>query len=507
MKPSDRQYDIVIVGSGLGGLLCAAILGKEGYRVCVLEKNRQYGGCLQSFSRRKVLFDSGVHYMGALGPGETLYQIFKYAGVIGNVRLEKMDEAVFDRIVFLEDGKEYDFAQGYPAFLGELEKHFPEESAAIRQYGSFMQEVCRRFPLYRLEWGEGLAEKMSVLDIPASDYIATLTENKRLRELMAGNNLLYAGIEGKTPFYVHALVLNSYIQSSWKCLDGGSQITRFLIKQIRNQGGELFNHCTVTALEDENGRLVAARLKDGTRVMGDSFISNLHPQQTLAMTDSTQLRQVYRRRIGELQNTISSFCVYAVLKPGSIPYEKHNYYLHARDGVWKAISCERDQWPMTCFVHFSASSHAIDYAESVTLMTYMPFEWVAQWSDSFNTDAEPGDRGKEYDAFKKEMGDRLIALMEQRFPGISEAMEFVYHSTPLSYRDYIGTSDGSLYGVAKIADDPISGIIPSRTRIPNLHLTGQNLLLHGLLGVSVGALQTCAGFTDPEKLLEKIKNA
>ena len=45
------KYDIIIIGSGLGGLECGAILSKEGYHVCVLEKNELFGGCFQTYQR------------------------------------------------------------------------------------------------------------------------------------------------------------------------------------------------------------------------------------------------------------------------------------------------------------------------------------------------------------------------------------------------------------------------------------------------------------------------
>ena len=71
MKPKSH-YDIVIVGSGLGGLVSAIIMAKEGYSVCVLEKNQQFGGNLQTFARSKSIFDTGVHYIGSLNKGENL---------------------------------------------------------------------------------------------------------------------------------------------------------------------------------------------------------------------------------------------------------------------------------------------------------------------------------------------------------------------------------------------------------------------------------------------------
>src|SRR6478609_10766973 len=125
------EYDIVIIGSGMGGLICADILGREGYTVCVLEKNRQIGGCLQTYVRDKVIFDSGVHYMGGLEKGQNLYQIFKYLGLMDKLKLQRIDEAAFDKIIMSNDEKEYPLAQGYDNFIKTLIEYFPGEEEAI----------------------------------------------------------------------------------------------------------------------------------------------------------------------------------------------------------------------------------------------------------------------------------------------------------------------------------------------------------------------------------------
>lgn len=70
-----EHYDVVIVGSGLGGLVSSIILAKEGYSVCVLEKNNQYGGNLQTFVRDKTIFDTGIHYIGGLEKVRTCINI------------------------------------------------------------------------------------------------------------------------------------------------------------------------------------------------------------------------------------------------------------------------------------------------------------------------------------------------------------------------------------------------------------------------------------------------
>ena len=74
----------------MGGLICADVLGREGYKVCVLEKNKQVGGSLQTYVRDRVIFDSGVHYLGGLGKGQNLYQVFKYLGLMDKLKLQKI---------------------------------------------------------------------------------------------------------------------------------------------------------------------------------------------------------------------------------------------------------------------------------------------------------------------------------------------------------------------------------------------------------------------------------
>ncbi len=76
------KYDVVIVGSGLGGLECGFILAKRGMKVVILERQHQPGGCMQSFMRHGELLDTGMHYVGGIGEGGCLYAPFKYMGLM-----------------------------------------------------------------------------------------------------------------------------------------------------------------------------------------------------------------------------------------------------------------------------------------------------------------------------------------------------------------------------------------------------------------------------------------
>ncbi|HXO74792.1 MAG TPA: NAD(P)-binding protein, partial [Puia sp.] len=240
-----QDYDVIIIGSGMGGLVCGNLLMKEGFKVCVLEKNRQIGGCLQTYVRDRVIFDSGVHYLGGLEKGQNLYQIFKYVDILDKIKLQKMEEDVFDKILFEGDDKEYVYAQGYDNFINKLLIDFPEEEEGLRAYCDKIKEVCSKFPLYNLRSGGDEHEKADVLTIDTKGFIDSITTNPVLREVLAGNNPLYAGMPDKTPLYVHALIINSYIESSYKCIDGGSQLAKYLARNILNMGGAVIRNCEV----------------------------------------------------------------------------------------------------------------------------------------------------------------------------------------------------------------------------------------------------------------------
>jgi all-trans-retinol 13,14-reductase len=421
-----NPYDIVIIGSGMGSLVTGAILAKEGFRVCILEKNRQIGGALQTYVRDKVIFDSGVHYLGGLSPGQNLYQIFKYLGLIEKMKLQKMDEDCFDKIIFNGDDTEYNFAQGHENFIRVLLKYFPKEEKALREYIAKIKEVCACFPLYNLRTNEFFEEKANVLEFDTRAFIDSLTTDQKLRDVLAGNNSLYAGIPDKTPFYIHALVLNSYLESSWKCLDGGSQIARLLGRTLREHGGEIRRNCQVNRIRVKDGKAECAELSDGSLVYGKNFISGIHPAKTMELIEPGVIKNVYRNRLKSLDNSISSFTLNIVFKKEAFRYFKYNYYCHDPETVWSGIDYKEEDWPSGYAVFIQPSSRSTEFAQGMTVLAYMRYEEVEKWKDTFNTVSKNDDRGPEYETFKKEKAEKLLDKLELKFPGLRNTIRSYY---------------------------------------------------------------------------------
>lgn len=502
-----EKYDVVIIGSGLGGLVSANILAREGYSVCVLEKNNQFGGNLQTFVRDKSIFDTGVHYIGGLDKGDNLYKYFTYLGIMKDLKIKKMN-LEYDKITFDNDETEYAHTQGFDNFKINLLKQFPDEEKAIDTYLQKIIDTCNSFPLYNLKTGKSYYENSELLSLNTRDYIHSITTNEKLRAVLVGSNLLYAGSGDKTPFYVHALSVGSYMHSSYRCINGGGQIAKLLIRRLKEHNGEFYKYQEVTSLNYEVDKLVSVSTKKGDTIKADIFISNIEPINALNMIKGGTVRKSYIKRIEKIESVISAFCLYIVFKPESFKYLNYNYY-HFKDTskVWTSQDYSSDTWPESYMISFSTKKQTDKWAENMTAIAYMNFNDVKEWEQTFNTVANENDRGKEYEAFKKEKAEKMLVEVEKKFPNIRKAIQSIHTSTPLSYRDYIGVKRGSMYGYVKDANNPLRAFLSPKTKIKNLFLTGQNLNMHGILGVTISGVVTCSEILGREYLINKINDA
>ncbi|MEI6456470.1 MAG: NAD(P)-binding protein [bacterium] len=491
-----NKFNVIIIGSGLGGLLCGYILSKEGYSVCILEKQPKAGGNLQTFMRSGCAFDTGVHYIGSLLPGQTLHTYWKYFGLTDKLSLRRMDTKGFDQISILDH--DYYLAQGFDQFISRLLEKFPKEERSLSDYINQLQVISRSFPLYNLE-NLAAGSKDPYITAGAFRFFTSVTTDPMLSSVLAGNNFLFAGHPDKTPLHVAALINHSFISSAWRLVGGSRQIADILVKEIRSMGGEIYTSCSAEDISREK-ELFFVKPSKGELLQSEILISNIHPGVTLGMLDPSLVKESFRLRVVNLQNTISSFILNLVLKPGSFPYLNHNVYYYDSPNVWTSETSRGSRWPENYLLYTPAHSADDEFARSVIILTYMDYSEVREWENS-----AVGERGKKYEAFKHNRSDRLMKLVSARFPSLPQSVVSMEASTPLTYRDYTGTPEGSMYGVQKDFNDPLKTMLVPRTKIRNLFFTGQNVGLHGMLGVTIGAIQTCGDILGLDYLMTKIR--
>ncbi|WET47732.1 NAD(P)/FAD-dependent oxidoreductase [Chryseobacterium indologenes] len=495
-----KEYDILVIGSGLGGLVSALILAKEGLKVCVLEKNNQYGGNLQTFSRDKLIFDTGVHYLGGLSKGQNLNRFFSYLEIIDDLELQKMDEDGYDRISFGDDTIEYPHAQGYQNFVEQLSVYFPEEKENLENYCEEIQYVCSQFPRYHVVGKDYYNEE--ILHLNTKRFIESVTQNKTLQSVLLGSNFLYAGDSENVPFYVHALTVNSYIQSAYKCVKGGSQISKLLIRKLRQYGADVHKHSEVSEfIFNENNILTSVKTKTGKEYVAKRFISNIEIRSTITLIGEERLKKSFLNRVLSWEPVSSCFSVYIVLKTHCLPNFNYNiYHYSSEQQVWNAYRYHKETWPETYMLSSTPSKHHPAFAESLTAISYMDFDEVKHWENTVNTVADEHERGEQYEKFKLEKTEKMIDALEKKIPGLRHAIQRIYTSSPLSYRDYIGSFEGNMYGYMKNSENPLKTMVSPRTKIDNLFLTGQSVNMHGILGVTIGAFNTCAEILGKETI-------
>lgn len=487
---------VIIIGSGLGGLQCGYILAKNGFDVTVLEHDSVVGGCLQTFRRGKALFDTGFHYVGGLGEGQSLHGLFRYFDLL-DLPWQPLDVDCFDEVVI--GNRSFPFACGHQNFVERLADFFPKERQNLAKYAEFLRQVGEHIYDSFLPRESSDFYSTSLFARSAHEFLTETISDPLLQKVLSGTSLKMELCAETLPLYVFAQINNSFIQSAWRLRGGGSLIAVRLAEKIREFGGKIRVHSTVTKMVEENGRIAKVIVNGGETLTADYVVSNAHPATTLALVDESRcLRRIYRNRITNLRNSFGMFTANIRLKTNELPYQNRNIFVHADDAdLWHFQSSEKVK---SVLVNFAPPTDGSDFAPSIDLLTPMRWHEVEQWSD-----CRVGHRGESYVDFKDNRVEQCLGLVEKRLPELRNAIDRVFTSTPLSYQSYTLTHQGSAYGICKDFNNPMATVLTPRTPIENLLLTGQNLNLHGILGVSMTSIFTCAELLGMDFLVKEIR--
>lgn len=495
------KYDFVIVGGGIGGLICGCLLSREGYRVCILEKHYTIGGGLHVFKKHNKIFETGIHYVSGFSYNQVLSKLFHYLKVTDNLRFKELDANAFDVLHIDEDNRIYEIGSGEENFVNGLSRHFPEERENLQRYLSSIRELSQKFYLFNLEPREtDIFSMEDELIQPVGKYIDQFFTNDKLKRIVAWNNSLYAGRYDKTPAYVHILITRFYLEGATRFVDGSQQLADNMARVIRESGGDVFTSCEVAHFDIADKTAKRVRTSDGRTFEASTFISAIHPATTLDMIDPDQIQKSYRNRISSLKNTTSVFTLFITFRENSFRYFNHNYYYcPTYNAIWEAADYTPETWPIGMMLLTPPTSGDNEFAEKMIVNCIMNFDDVKRWADT-----KTGNRGDDYLAFKKEHSGKVMSILKRIFPGIGDCIERISAATPLTVRDYTGSKEGSLYGIEKDCSNLINSHIVPRTKINNLYLTGQNINLHGIIGVALSAILTAGEFVGVNTIINKI---
>ncbi len=480
-----KHYDAAIIGAGLGGLQCAYILAKRGMKVVVVEKNHLLGGCIQTFTRRGKHFDTGFHYVGGLDDGQPLNILFQQFGLM-DLPWVRLDANGFDEVIY--GGKSYMIPTGFSNFRERMKGFFPGSATEIDSYSDFLEGVATDIFGSFLRAGDGNMSEGSLFSRGAYDFLTSSIHDTTLQNVLSGTSPKLTLQKETLPLYTFAQINASFILSAYRLRGGGMQVADSLAASIRRFGGEVITDAEVTRLVENNGVVDTLQIANHEPITANIIIADIHPTQFVRIAgDTSFVRNIYKRRITALQNGFGMFTANIALKPGMIKYLNRNIYIHKSSDVWTEGSQTAAEQPRCCLVSFGVPGVGEEYASNIDLLTPMQWSDVAEFAGS-----RVMRRPDAYNELKDRKAAQLIDIASNYIPGLKDAVENIYTSTPLTYADYTGTEQGSAYGINKDFNRLAYTLLTPLSPIPNVYFTGQNLSLHGILGVSMTSLFTCA---------------
>lgn len=461
----------IVIGSGLGGLQVALNLQRAGYMVTVLERDIRIGGCLQSFRRGNTYFDTGFHYVGGLLEGQALHELFKGYGLM-DLPWKRMDEDCFDEVIIGDT--HYRYPQGFDAFEARMTEYFPHEAEGIKKLVDLYRYVGEHTLDHRTDLNPLLATS-------AWEWLKETIHDPRCIQVLSGTAFKMHLDRDTLPLYIFAQINSTFIQSAWRLNGGGGMIAERLRDQLAEAGGTTRVRARVTRIHVEENKVVSVEVNGKETIACDLLVSDIHPASTLALLDEGAVRGIYKRRISGLRNSYGAFTTYIRLKPDTIPYHNYNIYVHGEHSdTWSpCLSANGKPIIGHVLVHFYPDQNAIDLLTAVDNALFEP------WADK-----PQGKRGDDYVELKADVTEQCIRLVEPHLPGLRDAIAAINSSTPLTYAHYLEAPNGSAYGVMKDWKNPMTTLIPSKSPLENMFFTGQNLNLHGILGVSMTARMT-----------------
>ena len=456
-----------IIGAGLGGLVTGALLTKQGYQVCVIEKNHIIGGGLQSFERDGEIFNTGMHIFGGMQDGGALRRIFDYIGITDQLQLIKTPAEAQD-IVYNKDGKIYKIPKGKDAVIQYLGNIFPNEKTGLTNYFNDLYTIADSFDLYRLHQPQPHPEVQELIDLTAAELLDKHIQSPELKQLLCYNDVLIGYRPDKTPVGMFAMIQLHYLEGEYRMQNGSIEIANALANVIRNGGGLILNNQTVTHLTIERQRVRTLQTDKGLNLPVENIVSAIAPQVLLKMTDTPILRNLAYKRINEQHDYDSGFIVFVKLKPDTFPYYQSTLFLPTPS----------DDNTLASHLLIVTKSPQNGYAANMEILVPCHYSEFEQWANT-----TIGHRPQEYNDKKAAMAQDIIEYITHYFPQLHDSIDKIYTSSPLTIRDYYNNPQGSIFGQQGI-------FAPLATHIDNLFLTGQANIYHGMCGVPLTAIRT-----------------
>ncbi|MFH2138960.1 MAG: NAD(P)/FAD-dependent oxidoreductase [Candidatus Omnitrophota bacterium] len=445
----ENNYDVVIIGAGVGGLVCGCFLAKSGFKVMIVESNKNPGGCCVSFRRKGFVFDAGVFSLGDCDDGGKLGQIIEMLSLKEFVNLIQLDPTE----VIVTPDVNVVVSKSFHSTMSAFQRCFPSQANKIEKFLEFLQEsspvrLLAAFKDYSFE---------ELLDSYFSDDQLKLV----FYTIMATFGQPSKNISAVTA----AVVLKEFIVNGGYYPEGGVQkFAEGLVSVFEKMGGVIKYSCTATKILVKDNKVKGVFVNKETLINADIVISNCDASQTfLKLIDCEHLDNNFIEIIQNRIPSISSFMVFLGVghKFNELKY-KCKYWCALNSNIISGGEGDiKNDWSrigdhlIVSFPSLYDSSLSPENKESVCILVSVPFGNKEFWIKN-----------------KAEIAEQVISKTEKIFPGLSKDIEIKEIATPLTYVRFTQNRNGAAYGWDGTRAQLTENVLSYKTPIKGLYVVG-----------------------------------
>jgi all-trans-retinol 13,14-reductase len=505
-----ETWDAIVIGSGIGGLTAAALLGiHAGKRVLVLERHYEVGGFTHTFHRPGYEWDVGLHYIGQMEEGCGARRAFDHI-TAGRVQWQSLPD-IYDR--FIIEGRTFEYAAGLERFREGLRQSFPGEFRAIDRYLAAVRSCNRASGLYYAEKAVPApvaALAGSLMRVPymrwarhtTREVLESFTRNRELIGVLTGQWGDYGLPPGKSSFAAHATIAEHYFGGASYPIGGAGAIAAAIVPRIEGAGGAVVTSAEVSAILLDGTKATGVRMSDGREFLSGMVLSDAGAANTFERLLPPELRALdsLRRKLRSLQPSTAHVSLYVGLSQSdtALGLQGSNLWVYPsfdHDANVEQFARNIDaplpavylSFPSAKDPDFQRRHPGKSTVEAITMLPYAVFDhWgETRWKR----------RGDEYDALKEQLAARLRAELECQVPSVVGNIAHTELSTPVTTRHFMNYGHGEIYGIASTPDRFLMRELGARTPIRGLYLAGQDAASLGVVGALYGGVISASAAT------------
>ncbi len=402
-----ETYDVVIVGAGIGGLVCANLLQREGLKVLLVEQHYMAGGYCSTFRRKGYTFDAATHFYPLLGNPTTMTgKLLLDLGIdTGWIKMDPVDTFHFP------DGSHFHVPADFPEYKAQLAAMFPQEAENITRFFELARETYLLGLLCYFR-GRDTDQLNAYRNWTIRDVLDRHFRDPKLKLLLTADCPHWGSSPDRTSFVFDSMLRLSYFLGNYYPVEGSQAFADTLASRFEELGGDIMMSTKANQIVVREGRACGVlvetdrgNLKGTRQINADIVISNADLLQTLEhLLPPEYVDPLYVQAARKLRPTYPCYLVHIGLQGVSheVIEQAQGYYWEgwnsdevARGSLWGKIFSptvyEPRMAPPGCQIVILQKVIELDY-DAVT-------DWPTH---------------------KQEIEDFLISKLEAAIPGIGE---------------------------------------------------------------------------------------